>query len=167
MSSGPKFVVDTMLGSLARWLRILGYDTLYEREIEDWQILRRAELESRVIITRDRGLHNKAIKHGLRSILIWEEDMSDRLAHIAVIAGIKLSVDLKRTRCPEDNTLLVKVEKEKVKDRVPEAVHRFHSDFWECPRCGKVYWIGSHWKMIEEALARARIKQEELRIKMM
>ncbi|MEM2025047.1 MAG: DUF5615 family PIN-like protein, partial [Desulfurococcaceae archaeon] len=92
MFSGPKFVVDTMLGSLARWLRILGYDTLYEREIEDWQILRRAELESRVIITRDRGLHNKAMKHGLRSILIWEEDMSDRLAHIAVIAGIKLSV---------------------------------------------------------------------------
>ncbi|MEM4469791.1 MAG: Mut7-C RNAse domain-containing protein, partial [Desulfurococcaceae archaeon] len=149
MSDEPRFIVDNMLGTVARWLRILGYDTVYDKKAEDWQVLRRAELEKRVIVTRDRALHNKAIKLGLKSILLWEDGMADRLAHVAVVTGIRLSVDFQRTRCPEDNTPLVKVDKEKVKEKVPLNVYKLHGDFWECPRCGKVYWIGSHWRMIE------------------
>ncbi|MEM0004246.1 MAG: Mut7-C RNAse domain-containing protein [Desulfurococcaceae archaeon] len=156
MDNEPRFIVDTMLGTVARWLRILGYDTVYDRNYEDWQIIRRAELEKRIIVTRDRGLHNKAIKHGLKSIILWEDSMPDRLAHIALVTGIKLSIDFNKTRCPEDNALLVKADKEKVKDKVPAGVYRVHNDFWECPRCGKVYWIGSHWKLIEKILMEAR-----------
>jgi len=62
MSSEPKFIVDNMLGSIARWLRILGYDTVYDRNAEDWAIVRRAQLEERIIITKDKGLHNRALK---------------------------------------------------------------------------------------------------------
>lgn len=166
MGGEPKFVVDNMLGTVARWLRILGYDTVYDGKASDWQILRRAELEKRIIVTRDRALHNKALKLGLKSILLWENDMAERLAHIAAVAGINLGVDLERTRCPEDNTPLVKVDKEKVRDRVPPAVYRLHSDFWECPRCGKVYWVGSHWRMIERILGSAREKLLALKAKM-
>lgn len=165
MSSEPRFIVDNMLGSLARWLRILGYDTAYDRNSEDWQIIRRAELENRIIITRDRGLHSKALKNGVRSIYIWETEMPDRLAHIALVSGIRLSVDFNKTRCPEDNNPLVKVDRDKVRDLVPRRVYDIHRDFWQCPRCGKVYWIGKHWRHIEHTLNIARIRLEELRRK--
>ena len=161
-----KFIVDSMMGSIARWLRILGYDTVYDKNAEDWQILRRAELDRRTIVTRDKSLHNRAIRYGLRSILIWEEDdIPSRLAYIAWVTGIRLSVNFNETRCPEDNAPLVKVDKEKIKNKVPEPVYRLHNDFWECPRCGKVYWVGSHWKLIEKSLSEARIKLEELKRK--
>lgn len=163
MRDDPKFIVNSMLGSMARWLRILGYDTVYSKDAEDWQILGKAESENRVIITRDRGLHNRALKRGLKSILLWEDDMADRLAHIASVTGIRLYVDLNYTRCPEDNNSLVKVDKERVKGRVPEIVYRYHSDFWVCGKCGKVYWIGRHWRMIDKILSEARKKTENLK----
>lgn len=163
MSDEPRFIVDNMLGSLARWLRILGYDTAYDRNAEDWQIIRRAELERRIVVTKDRALHNKALKHGIRSILLWEESIEDFLAHLAFATGIRLGVDFEKTRCPEDNTPLVKVNKERVKDLVPPGVYRVHHDFWMCPRCSKVYWVGKHWRKIEEILKNAREKLSKLR----
>lgn len=163
MTHEPRFIVDNMLGTIARWLRIIGYDTLYDRNSEDWQIIRRAELESRIIITRDKALHNKALKHGLKSIFIWESSIPDRLAHIALVTGIRLNVDFNKTRCPDDNALLEKVEKESISDIVPPRVYRLHSDFWRCPRCGKIYWIGRHWKHIEFTLGQAREKLDFLK----
>jgi len=165
-SSEPRFIVDTMLGTLARWLRILGYDVIYDKKAEDWAIIRRAELEGRVIITRDRALHNKAVKNGMKSIYLPDTDISTRLAYIALLAGIRLHVDFERTRCPEDNYPLTKVSKESIKEKVPEAVYRLHEDFWICEKCGKVYWIGSHWKMIERILSEARNRLKELKFKL-
>jgi len=166
MGNEPRFIVDNMLGTVARWLRILGYDAVYDREVSDWQILRRAELEKRIVVTRDRALHNRAIKLGLRSIFLWEDDMASRLAHISAVVGIRLAVDFEKTRCPEDNTPLVKVSRDAVKDSVPPSVYRLHSDFWKCPTCGKAYWVGSHWKMIERILGEARKKLESYKEKM-
>jgi uncharacterized protein with PIN domain len=164
-SSEPRFIVDTMLGTVARWLRILGYDTVYDREASDWQIIRRAELEGRIIVTRDRALHHKAIRSGVRSIYIPDAEMPTRLAYLALLAGIRLYIDHEKTRCPEDNTPLVKVGKERVRGKVPEAVYRLYSDFWLCEKCGKVYWIGSHWRMIEKILSEARARLDELKLK--
>jgi len=166
MSSEPRFIVDNMLGTLARWLRMLGYDTVYNRNAEDWEIVRRAELESRYVVTRDRALHHKAIRSGVRSIYIPDTDMATRLAYIALLAGIRLYIDPEKTRCPEDNTPLVKVSRESVRDKVPETVYRLYSDFWICKRCGKVYWVGGHWKMIEEILSKARERLRELKLKL-
>ncbi|MEL9909528.1 MAG: Mut7-C RNAse domain-containing protein [Desulfurococcus sp.] len=158
MSSEQKFIVDAMLGSLARWLRILGYDTVYGNKMEDWLILRRAELEGRIILTRDRSLHHKALKRGLKSILLQDEDLATMLARIAGLTGIRLYVDYEKTRCPEDNTPLRKTDKSEVRDKVPPRVYSIHEDFWICPRCGKVYWVGNHWRMIETILSDARKK---------
>jgi uncharacterized protein with PIN domain len=159
-----KFIVDNMLGSLSRWLRILGYDTVYHKDFEDWKILQIAEEENRYIVTRDRGLHRRALNKGLKSIYLWMDELEERLSFIALNTGIKLSVDFNNTRCPEDNTPLRKVSRQNVKDRVPEKVYKLHEDFWECPRCGKVYWIGRHWRMIEKVLETARKKLEENRV---
>ncbi|MET1159990.1 MAG: Mut7-C RNAse domain-containing protein [Thermoprotei archaeon] len=154
--SEPRFIVDTMLGNIARWLRILGYDTLYRRDFKDWEILNIASRENRVIITRDTGLHRRALNKGIKSIYLAVDDIAERLAYIALLTGIRLYVDLEKSRCPLCNGELRKVSKEKVKDRVPPRVYRFYSDFWICTRCGKVYWLGSHWVKIEEILEKAR-----------
>jgi uncharacterized protein with PIN domain len=156
MSKEPAFIVDTMLGRIARWLRILGYDTLYYRRIEDWRIIRIAEKENRIIVTRDRGLHRRALKRGLKSILLEDDDMASRLATIAYFTGIRLYIDLDRTRCPICNTPLRKAEKSEVRGKVPDKIYELHDDFWICPKCGKVYWIGSHWRMMEKILEEAR-----------
>ena len=161
----PRFVVDTMLGNIARWLRILGYDTLYRRNFKDWEIIRIAKNDDRVIITRDRGLHNRALSNGLKSIYLIMDDMAERLAYIALLTGIRLYVDLEKSRCPVCNGELRKASKEEVKGRVPPRVYKLYTDFWICTRCGKVYWIGSHWVKIEEILEKARKILEEYKTK--
>lgn len=158
----PRFIADNMLGGLARWLRILGYDTVYERNMPDWMVLQRAELEDRIILTRDRALHRRALKKGLSSVFIWGIEVDEMLAQLASSTGIELSVDFSETRCPEDNAQLVKVDKDKIKDKVPRRVYELHDDFWLCPRCGKAYWVGNHWKKIEEVLEDARLKLRDL-----
>ena len=76
----PKFIVDTMLGNVARWLRMLGYDTLYFKRIEDWKILSMALKDERVILTRDHGLCNRARKKGAKCLLLEQDTMEERLA---------------------------------------------------------------------------------------
>lgn len=159
----PSFVADAMLGKLARWLRILGYDVVYKRGMEDWQVLSIAEKEKRTIITRDLGLHRRAINRGIRSIYVEGQDVAELLAQVALVAGISLSVDFDRTRCPVCNGELRKVAKKEVEGKVPEGVYELYNDFWVCRKCGRIYWVGSHWKTIEEELKRARKTYEGLR----
>ena len=159
----PRFIVDSMLGNVARWLRMLGYDTLYNRAYKDWKILSLAEKEGRIIITRDRGLHHRAINRGLRSLYLYMDDMAERLAFIAYRTGIRLHIDLDRSRCPVCNGELRKVSKDEVKGRIPRKVYELHYDFWECTKCGKIYWVGGHWKGIEETLRRAREILEKMK----
>ncbi len=155
-----KFVVDTMLGDLARWLRMLGYDVVYSRKLTDWQVLRIAEKDKRIILTRDRGLHARALRRGLKSILILSDDIEDRLYAVAKRYNIRLYILFDKTRCPLCNTLLIRVDKEKVKGEVPGPVYERYYDFWKCPKCGKVYWRGRHWIKIEEILERVRKRIE-------
>jgi len=151
-----KFVVDTMLGDLARWLRILGYDTKYSKDYEDWQLLRIAENESRVLITRDRGLYWRARRKGISTILVEADDIAKRLYTVAIRYPIRLYVDFNLTRCSICNTPLVKTDKERVRGKVPEPVYNKYHDFWVCPKCSKVYWRGRHWVKIEEILGQVR-----------
>ncbi len=150
------FIVDTMLGSIARWLRMLGYDTLYYNDLEDWRIISIALRDNRVIITRDRGLYAKCIKNNLKCLLLEEEPTESRLAKIYREYGIRLYVDLGKSRCPVCNGELAKVSKELVVAKVPKRVYEKNNDFWKCKSCGKVYWIGRHWRGIEDTLKRAR-----------
>lgn len=156
MSVEISFIVDTMLGGIARWLRMLGYDTLYYNDLEDWKIINIAVRDNRVIITRDRGLYVKCIKNDLKCLLLEEESIENRLAQISREYGIRLYVDLEKSRCPVCNGELTKVSKELVIGRVPQRVYERSNDFWICKSCGKVYWIGRHWRGIEDTLKRAR-----------
>ncbi|EWG07362.1 MAG: hypothetical protein ASUL_05201 [Candidatus Aramenus sulfurataquae] len=140
-----KFIVDAMLGKLARWLRILGYDTLYDSSYEDWKIIKTAEEQKRIIITRDRGLCNRAKKKGLECFMVNPDyDIANTLAQLARKYKIDLHVNVDATRCSECNGILLKVGDNK----------------WQCSRCKKVYWKGRHWRTIEEILIKAQSRVE-------
>jgi len=155
--SPQTFIVDSMLGSVAKWLRILGYDTLYSSKYADWQILKIAEKTGRTIVTSDRGLYWRARRRNLRAILVEEQDKVARLAEVAAKAGIKLELDPRRSRCPVCNGELVEVrDKRVVADRVPPQSLEANEVFYVCTKCGKVYWEGSHWRNMRRVVEEAR-----------
>jgi len=128
-----RFVVDAMLGRLARWLRLLGYDTIYNKVFDDETLIKIAKNEDRILITRDEELFKKAIKENVKSFLIHSTDL------IKSISELNLCIDesLIGSRCTICNALLT----------IGPS-----SNTWKCPNCGKVYWYGSHWKDINKRI---------------
>lgn len=139
--AGPRFIADAMLGRLARWLRTLGYDTAYEDDIADGELARRAVVEGRHILTRDRKLFDEwRIAGGLE---IGSEEPLEQLSE--VVAAFDLAPpDRLFTRCRVCNAVLEPVGAEKVAGMVPPGVRQRRRDFSRCPDCGRVYWEGSH-----------------------
>ena len=156
VSSDPKFIVDAMLGDLARWLRMLGYDTIYAKSMPDSRIIELARRDERIVLTRDHALFYKALKKGIRALVVSGHDTAERLAQVARRIGIRLYLDPDLTRCPLCNASLARVPKSSVKGRVPPIVYERYTEFWICTGCGQVYWRGSHWRGIEEILNSAR-----------
>ena len=151
-----RFLVDAMLGKLARWLRLLGYDAEYGRDASDEELLARAAEEGRILLTSDIGLFKRALSSGISVVLVKGSSEEERLALLARRLGIRLEVDLENSRCPKCNSPVVEVPKEAVRGLVPEGSWRRYERFWRCTGCGQVYWQGSHWSNIEAVLARAR-----------
>lgn len=132
-----KFLVDAMLGKLAKWLRILGYDTLYFRDLEDERLIALAEAEGRVLLTGDEELR----RHG---ILISSDDWREQLRELA--EAVELDTRGVFTRCIECNVPLEPVGRAEVEGQVPSFVLATHEEFGRCPRCGRIYWKGTHFK---------------------
>lgn len=153
----PLFLLDGMLGALARWLRICGYDAEYLRDASDEELITRAVDEGRVLLTRDRLLHRKAVKAGVEAFLVEGDDDAEKLASVSRRFSLKL--DPNRSRCPQCDAALIAVDREAVQGKVPPRTFEAYDEFWVCRSCGKVYWRGSHWRNIietvEEALRRA------------
>lgn len=153
-----KFIVDGMLGKLARWLRMLGYDTEYSGDINDDEILEIALKEKRIILTRDYEFFKRANLNGAEAIFIRGKTNTEKLADLSKQIGIRLEIDIDKSRCPKCNTKIKLIPKEIVKNKVHEVTYRFYNEFWQCPKCGQIYWKGSHWKKINAALKEAEEK---------
>jgi hypothetical protein len=145
-----RFVVDGMLGSLARWLRRMGYDADYVNQRADAELARIARAESRVLLTRDREL---AGRRGLRALLVESQSLDEQLAQVT--AAFPLALGSQPARCSECNTPLVGALPQEVADQVPVYVLHTHRYFRRCPACRRVYWTGTHWPAIQ-----ARLKGE-------
>lgn len=139
-----------MLGSLARWLRIGGYDTEYVKDSPDDCLLVQAEEQGRVLVTRDEVLSERARKRGIRHILLESGSDEDALARIASELGIVY--DPISSRCPKCNGVLRSVPKGEVEGKIPEGTYRVVDEYWRCEGCGSFYWRGSHWPRIVETL---------------
>ncbi len=159
LSEEKKFIVDAMLGDVARWLRLMGYDTLYAGNKRDNEIIAIAEKEGRVIVTRDRGLYWRAKKRGLEAVILdSRSEVAEKIAMLARRTGIRVpeEIDPSVSRCPVCNGVLVEVSRDEVRGAVPEKVLNSYDKFWRCSSCGKIYWRGSHWKGITLTLKEAR-----------
>ncbi|MCG7844900.1 MAG: Mut7-C RNAse domain-containing protein [Methanomassiliicoccales archaeon] len=144
----PSFLLDGMLGSLARWLRILGYDALYLRDVLDADILSTLLDNERILLTRDKQLATRA---GPRGLLIVDRELDAQLE--TVVAMFDLRLDQEPRRCTACNGKLRSVERSSVKGEVREGTWNGHQEFWRCADCGKVYWRGAHWKNIRLRIA--------------
>ena len=140
--SSPAFIADCHLGRLAKYLRILGYDTLYFNHIGDNDLIRLSNTQDRIILTRDKEL---SLRKNANAFLLKPTDIKEQLATLFKHFGLSKDAHV-FSRCIVDNTPLKVVEKEKVIDLLPEGVKK-HFDFFEqCPACGRIYWHGDHYR---------------------
>ncbi|NJE47455.1 hypothetical protein E3E35_08590 [Thermococcus sp. GR7] len=151
-----KFIADMMLGRLARWLRLYGYDTLYGIE-DDNEILRIALEEGRIILTRDSGLARVAKRLGAEVILIHSSSLEEQVKELKE-HGLEFK-DLFPTnaRCPKCNGLIRPIRKGEIRDKVPSSVYANYDEFYICESCGQIYWPGRQWRemlKIDERLRR-------------
>jgi len=149
-ASGEKrFIADAMLGRLARWLRILGFDCAYDGEIDDEALVRRAIREDRIILSRDRSLPEDWWVAGIH--LVGSQQLREQLREILLRYDLAGSVRL-FTRCNECNHPLREAHKAGVSERVPPHALAAHARFLECPSCRRVYWEGSHTERIRRVV---------------
>lgn len=132
-----------MLGRLARWLRLLGYDAAYSRDADDYELMRRARAEARLLLTRDREL---AGRRGVQALLIISENLEMQVRQVQETLGAPPGPPL--SRCPACNTPLASAAREAVRERVPPYVWRRQTEFRICPGCHRIYWPGTHIERI-------------------
>jgi len=156
-----RFVADAMLGSLARKLRVFGYDTSYCRGRDDSYVIGAARKEGRAIITADRLLASRAAKLGVAIFLVRGRSDGERLDEIATLAE-KLGKALvaEESRCSLCNRPLIPVSKEKVGKALPPGVLARHRLFYHCTRCDRFYWRGAHWKRLRRLRVRISTQLE-------
>ena len=142
-----------MLGTLAKWLRIFGYDTIYVKDMDDDAIAKIAIKEDRILITRDKMLASR-VKN---SIYLENNGLKNQIKKL--IRELNLKIDGKKllTRCTVCNEKVVNVEKERIRGKVPEYVYKTHDEFYICPRCGRIYWIGTHFKNMMKFIEELKI----------
>lgn len=144
-----KFILTSELGRLAKWLRILGFDTEYFKEGNPSSLIIEALRDGRVIITRNHRLPRSG---GIRIITVEEEIIKEQVAEVLKILKIKPDAKTMFSRCILCNEELAGIEKEKIKERVPEYVFKTQEHFITCPKCNRIYWKGTHWGNVEKTL---------------
>jgi hypothetical protein len=136
-----------MLGKLARWLRIMGYDTVYDPCLEDPSLLVLAEREGRILLTRDEDLFRRAAREGTGSVLLRKTTIDGELEELSKLLAAELPGE---SRCPICNCTL-----EVLQQSMPWNMEATPGEaLWRCFGCGKVYWHGSHWKGINSTLSK-------------
>jgi hypothetical protein len=133
-----------MLGSLARWLRFFGFDTVYPEVLPDKRLIAMAKQEGRTILTRDKEL---AATNEVDTLYIESVDLEKQLAQ--VLKKYDLKLDSAFSRCSLCNSILTPVNKSDVEGKVPEKVYFRQNEFWKCRECEKYYWQGTHYQGIK------------------
>ena len=148
-----RFIVDHNVGKMAKWLRMMGYDTLFFNGSDDAGMITTALTEDRVILTRDTGIvQRRLVTSGrLKAILINSDRVDVQMKQ--VIGTLNLDIHYKPfTICLECNQPLAEISKEQVKERVPPYVFKTQQQYMECPACQRIYWRGTHWRAMNSKL---------------
>ena len=150
----PKFIVDVNAGRLAKWLRIMGYDTAFVPGIEDGRLVSIARDEGRILLTRDRNVMKRRpiAKGEIQALLLASDRLDGQLRQ--VVDAFRLDDRRAFSLCIECNVPLRRAEREDIRERVPAYVFQTQEQIDECPSCRKPYWRGTHWRNVRRELAR-------------
>jgi uncharacterized protein len=151
-----KFLVDAMFGRLARWLRMSGYDTVYDIGLHDGRMIGLAKEEGRVLISRDKELINRTKAENVAALYVASLDFTEQLRQMEREFGVVFQGSPVFSRCPVCNAELTVACKKDIKAKVLESVIEQYDRFWVCSGCEKIYWHGGHWKNVCETLERLR-----------
>lgn len=152
-----RFAADAMLGRLATWLRLLGYDTFYQADIDDGLLVRLARAEDRMILTRDVGITQR---RDVSALLIASDDVWNQVRQ--VLSHFQLRPDMAALggRCPRCNQPLHPLPKRAAAGRVPAYVLQNRETFQECRICERVFWRGTHVEKMEARLREFLVEEE-------
>lgn len=146
-----KFLCDQMLGTLAKWLRIYGFDTFYAgSDSKDSEILEISKNENRVLLTRDKELMYVARRENIKTFEIKSTDIDEEISNI--LSNIKIDQKKILSRCILCNSIVEEIKKETVKEKVPDRVFNNNEKFWYCKKCKKIYWKGTHYEKMKEKI---------------
>jgi len=143
-----KFIADCHLGKLAKYLRIMGFDTLFFPQIEDDKLIVIANEENRIILTRDRELSQRK---NAPVLFLEPTDTKEQLKTLINYYHLK-EHPVPFSRCIVCNSPLQVIKKEKIIDRLPEKVKKYFNYFEYCPACDRIYWQGDHYRHMMEFL---------------
>ena len=150
---GTRFIADNNVGKLARWLRLIGYDTLSFEKKDDARMIKIALDEDRVILTKDAEfMKRRLVANGtVRTIHIEQDD--PRMQVREVMKTLKLDYHFKPfSLCLECNRLLVARDREEVRNLIPARVFETQTQYTQCPACHRIYWPGTHWQAMGKEL---------------
>jgi uncharacterized protein with PIN domain len=144
-----RFILDAHLGKLARYLRMLGFDTLYRNDYNDEEIIEIARAQKRIILTRDKLLlRSPMVDHGYYVRAIEKHDQL-----IEVVRKFDLYSQIKSfTRCMTCNSVLLSKSKETFRDMIDPDIYNCYDEFFYCTTCDKVFWKGSHFERMEQLI---------------
>jgi uncharacterized protein with PIN domain len=148
-----KFIADNNVGKLARWLRLMGYDTILLKQKDDDQMIKIALSEHRLILTKDtQFMRRRLVTSGtLKTAHIKQDD--PRLQVQELVRTLGLDYHFKPfSLCLECNRVLVARDKEEVRNLVPARVFETQTQYMECPVCHRIYWPGTHWQAMGKKL---------------
>lgn len=147
-----KFACDVMLGRLARWLRMCGFDVFYDAKLDRSAIFRISREQGRTIFTRARNFAE--LKDIPPYLSIEKEDLEGQLEQIKKAFPSLNFQKNSFTRCLECNALLVEVKKESVKDEIPPKAYEIQGKFCRCPSCKKIFWPGTHVRQMKDKIGK-------------
>jgi uncharacterized protein with PIN domain len=149
----PRFVVDVHLGTLARYLRLLGFDAVYRNDLTDPELARLSARQRRILLTRDVGLLKR--RSVTRGHWLRATDPERQVEEVAAALQLRRLVN-PFTRCLVCNGRLTPMERGDARDQVPPRVYRRFRKFVRCRRCERVYWRGTHVQQLQRLVARVR-----------
>lgn len=147
-----KFYADAMLGKLSRFLRFLGYDTLYRTEETINDMLLISEKENRIIISQSKEVKQLCNKQDLRIVFLLDTEITQQLRQVREKVNVDFSFPPSKMRCSICNGDLLEKSKSDILDKIPEGTASNYDKFWECTKCSKIFWIGSHWEDIKKTI---------------
>ena len=145
----PRFLADRMVGTLAKWLRILGYDTVYMPEVSPASVKREARRQGRILLTRRTCFLNQRDMPPF--VFIRADRFREQLKQVCTDLQLRVSSSLLR-RCSVCNQELETIDRERVQSRVPAYVWQTQATFFHCRECRRVYWNATHRERVIEEL---------------